>query len=263
MDDSPKGPKTAGLPIYVCNGSEVVMYRVYKAIVFLVVLMMVNVGVAFGSGWDSGQDRSGRLCFEETVKVANGANPESLSTIYCERASRVKPFGREYRSAMLYNRGIIQRAQGDLGAARASFDKAVRLSRTVDRRNLALAEVAREHGDYRVALEQYGLLTASDFGADSDALRAEVFARQQEADRIYFASVEKSQACASCHGANGVSPDPQYPTLAGRDGDYLEHALRQFKNGERNHALMTAQATQITDDDIPLLANYFASLGAR
>ena len=239
------------------------MCRVYRAIAFLGFLMMVNVGAALGAGWESAQDRSGKLCFDETVKVSNGANPESLNTIYCERASRVKPYGREYRSAMLYNRGIIERAQGDLAAARACFEKAVRLSRTVDRRNLALAEVARERGDYRVALEQYKLLTKSAFGADSDALRSEVFARLHEADGIYFVSVEKAQACAGCHGADGISPDPQYPVLAGREGDYLEHALRQFKNGERQNAEMSAQATQIADDDISLLADYFANLGVR
>ena len=164
---------------------------------------------------------------------------------------------------MLYNRGIIQRAKGDLVAARASFEKAVRLSRTVDRRNLALAEVAREQGDYRASLEQYDLLTESGFGVGSDELQAAVFARRQQADSIYFASVEKAQVCAGCHGADGISANPQYPTLAGREGDYLEHALRQFKNGERQNAVMTAQAAQIADDDISLLASYFAYVDAR
>ena len=238
------------------------MYRVCKAILFFGAMMMVNVGIAFGAHWEFAQDQSANLCFEETVNVANGAVPETLSTIYCTRALRVKPLGREDRSAILYNRGIIEKAQGDLVAARASFKKAVRLSRTVDRRNLALAEVARELSDYRVALEQYDLLTESAFAVDSENVRVAVFARREEIEdvAVYFASVEKAQACAACHGANGISVNPVYPTLAGRNDDYLEHALRQYKNGQRQNAVMAVQATPIADEDIPLLARYFASL---
>jgi len=232
------------------------MCKICKAILFFGALMMINVGIAFG------QDQNANLCFEETVNVANGADLDSLSTIYCTRALRVEPLGRDDRSAILYNRGIIQRAQGDLIAARASFEKAVRASRTVDRRNLALAEVARESGDYRVALEQYDLLTKADFVVGSDDVRVAVFARREEIEDVatYFAGSEKAQACAACHGANGMSVDPVFPTLADRHEDYLEHALRQFKNGQRQNAVMASQAMLIADEDIPLLARYFASL---
>jgi len=238
------------------------MYRICKAIIFFGALMMINVGIAFGAHWEFAQDQNANRCFEETVDVANGADSESLTTVYCTRALRAKPLSREDRSAILYNRGIIQKAQGDLVAARASFEKAVRLSRTVDRRNLALAEVAREFGDYRVALEQYDLLTKSDFAVDSEDVRVAVFARREEVEDVaaYFASFEKAQACAACHGANGISGNPEFPTLAGRHEDYLEHALRQFKNGQRQNAVMASQAALIADEDIPVLARYFASL---
>lgn len=236
------------------------MCRVIKAIVFFVALMMINVGTAFGDHWKAGVNQNADMCFEQTVKVANGADPQSLSTIYCTRALRVRPLGREDRSAILFNHGIIQNAQGNLIAARASFEKAVRLSRTVDQRNLALAEVARELGDYRVALEQYDLLATSAFAAESEDLRVAVSARREEANASYFASIEQGQACVACHGANGISVNPEIPTLAGRHEDYLEHALHQYKNGERENAVMTFQATLIADEDIALLAGYFASL---
>lgn len=81
---------------------------------------------------------------------------------------------------MLYNRGLIQQAQGDLVAAKTSFEKAVRLSNTVDKRNLALAQVSLKLGDYGVAFEQYELLAASDFAAESDAIWSSVVANREQ-----------------------------------------------------------------------------------
>lgn len=156
------------------------MCRVNKAIVFLASLLMINAGIAYGADLDLGLNRNADLCFEQTVNAANGAAPETLSTLYCARALKVTPLSRQDRSAILYNRGIIQRAQGDIVAARASFERAVRLSNTVDRRNLALAEVARELGDYLAALEQYDLLTRSAFADDSANILVAVIERREE-----------------------------------------------------------------------------------
>lgn len=243
------------------------MCRICKAIAFFIgALMMLNVGIASGAQSGFIPWRNADLCFEETVNVANGADPATLSTIYCTRALRDKPLGKplgpEDRSLILFNRGIIQKARGDLVAARSSFETAVRLSRTVDKRNLALAEVARELGDYSVALEQYDLVANSAFAADFSAVRVGVAARREEigAGGIKVASFDKAQACGACHGANGISGNPEIPTLAGQHENYLEHALHQFKDGERQNAMMTAQAALIADEDIPRFARYFASL---
>jgi cytochrome c553 len=74
------------------------------------------------------------------------------------------------------------------------------------------------------------------------------------------ASFDKAQACAACHGANGISNNPEWPTLAGQHEDYLVHALRQYRNGERKNAVMAAQAMIIAEEDIALLARYYAGL---
>lgn len=64
-----------------------------------------------------------------------------------------------------------------------------------------------------------------------------------------------------CHGADGNAPiDPSYPKLGGQYGDYLAHALQAYRSGDRQHPLMTAQATALSDQDIADLAAYF---GAR
>ena len=74
------------------------------------------------------------------------------------------------------------------------------------------------------------------------------------------ASFEKAAACAACHGANGISVSATWPTLAGQHEDYLEYALNQYRNGKRTDPVMTAQAGLIAEEDVALLARYFASL---
>jgi len=74
------------------------------------------------------------------------------------------------------------------------------------------------------------------------------------------ASLDKAQACVACHGANGISISPTWPTLAGQHEEYLEHSLRQYVAGTRGDAVMQAQAALIAEEDIKMLARYFASL---
>lgn len=72
------------------------------------------------------------------------------------------------------------------------------------------------------------------------------------------------QSCIDCHGADGNSPiDPTYPKLGGQYGDYLAHALQAYRNGDRQHALMTPQATGLSDQEIADLAAYFGSRSSQ
>lgn len=68
------------------------------------------------------------------------------------------------------------------------------------------------------------------------------------------------QSCIDCHGAGGNAPiDPTYPKLAGQYADYLAHALQTYRAGDREHALMTSQAADLSDQQIADLAAYFAA----
>jgi cytochrome c553 len=73
------------------------------------------------------------------------------------------------------------------------------------------------------------------------------------------AGQSKSIVCAACHGVDGNSLNPEWPTIAGQNEAYLVRALNAFKTGERSNVLMTAQAATLTDQDIADLAAYFAS----
>ena len=72
------------------------------------------------------------------------------------------------------------------------------------------------------------------------------------------------QSCIDCHGADGNAPiDATYPKLGGQYYDYLAHALEQYRDGQREHALMSSQAAGLTDQQISDLAVYFGSREAQ
>ena len=74
------------------------------------------------------------------------------------------------------------------------------------------------------------------------------------------AGFDKAQTCVACHGANGISITPTWPTLAGQYEDYLRHSLQQYRNGKRVNAVMQAQAAIIAEEDVAVLARYFSRL---
>lgn len=68
------------------------------------------------------------------------------------------------------------------------------------------------------------------------------------------------QSCVDCHGEEGNAPiDASYPKLGGQYHDYLAHSLQEYRNGNREHALMSQQAKDLTDQQIADLAAYFGS----
>ena len=70
---------------------------------------------------------------------------------------------------------------------------------------------------------------------------------------------KKSTPCAVCHGAEGVSPSPEFPNLAGQYPDYLLSAMQHYKNGKRKNPIMKAQVEKLSNKDMMDLAAFFAS----
>lgn len=70
----------------------------------------------------------------------------------------------------------------------------------------------------------------------------------------------KATACVACHGEDGRGTAPNFPVLAGQYADYLVHALKLYRSGERNNALMSPMAAGLSDDDIADLAAYYAAM---
>jgi cytochrome c553 len=69
----------------------------------------------------------------------------------------------------------------------------------------------------------------------------------------------KSNVCAACHGADGNSVNPQWPTLAGQLPAYIVTQLRNFKQGQRQNPVMAPIVQGLSEQDMLDLAAYFAS----
>jgi cytochrome c553 len=72
--------------------------------------------------------------------------------------------------------------------------------------------------------------------------------------------------CASCHGANGISDNPNFPNIAGQKQAYIAYAIHQYQTHQRLGAqasIMAGVASGLTADDIKAAAAYFASLNAQ
>ena len=69
----------------------------------------------------------------------------------------------------------------------------------------------------------------------------------------------KAVTCAGCHGPNGEGIAPN-PALAGKSADVLEQALKDYKSGKRDNAVMKGLAAALSDADMANLATYYASL---
>lgn len=68
----------------------------------------------------------------------------------------------------------------------------------------------------------------------------------------------KSLTCSACHGADGNSFNPEWPSLAGQHESYIVKTLQAFKSGTRQNVLMSGLAMPLTDQDIADLAAYFS-----
>ena len=70
-----------------------------------------------------------------------------------------------------------------------------------------------------------------------------------------------SANCAACHGAAGISANPDWPNLAGQHAGYLAAQLRDFKAGkERNNAVMAGMVAGLDEQKMDDLAAYYATL---
>jgi cytochrome c553 len=70
----------------------------------------------------------------------------------------------------------------------------------------------------------------------------------------------KAEACAGCHGENGVSQMENIPSLAGQPDQFVQWQLVYFRAGSRKNEQMQPIVAEISNEDIRNLGAYFASL---
>jgi len=72
---------------------------------------------------------------------------------------------------------------------------------------------------------------------------------------------ERSYTCLGCHGIDDYKnayPTYSVPKLEGQNPEYIAAALHGYRDGDRSHLTMHAQASTLSDQDIADIAAYFA-----
>ena len=72
----------------------------------------------------------------------------------------------------------------------------------------------------------------------------------------------KAAPCAGCHGANGEGVGAN-PALAGKGEAQLVQAMKDYKSGKRDNAVMKGMVSPLSDGDMANLGAYYASLKAK
>jgi sulfide dehydrogenase cytochrome subunit len=75
-------------------------------------------------------------------------------------------------------------------------------------------------------------------------------------------TTELLSKCTICHGENGVSVEPAYPTIAGIPVEVQVDAMRGYRDGKRDCgpvSRMCKITEPLTDEEILYLSEYFAA----
>ena len=73
----------------------------------------------------------------------------------------------------------------------------------------------------------------------------------------------KSATCIACHGADGNSSNPMWPSIAGQHASYVYKQLSDFKANRRINASMSGMVAGLSDDDMKNLAAYYETQSPR
>ncbi|MBJ88796.1 MAG: cytochrome c4 [Woeseia sp.] len=70
----------------------------------------------------------------------------------------------------------------------------------------------------------------------------------------------KSITCSACHGPDGNSINPVWPSIAGQHAKYMVEQLKAFKSGARNEPLMLGQVMLLNESDMANLSVYYSGM---
>lgn len=79
------------------------------------------------------------------------------------------------------------------------------------------------------------------------------------ADNTLIAGQRLAANCAACHGTNGVTVGASLTPLAGMNRDTLVASMQAFRSGTRPATIMHQLSKGYTDEQIQLLAAFFAA----
>lgn len=83
-------------------------------------------------------------------------------------------------------------------------------------------------------------------------------AASDTANEDSIGGLDAARTCLACHGEGDDTVIPQPATLSGQQQSYIEHALKQYRDGSRSGTVMSAFAASLSDEDIENLAVFYS-----
>lgn len=90
-------------------------------------------------------------------------------------------------------------------------------------------------------------------------LGALVIAGVADAKGSVEAGQTKTATCVACHGLDGNSVNPEWPSIAGQHEQYIVKELKAFKSGARQNVLMSPMTATLSEQDMEDLGAYYAT----
>ncbi len=106
------------------------------------------------------------------------------------------------------------------------------------------------------SLEFSGAASAAAEPAKAEAAAAKP-AAPSYAERLERGKQVAGSVCVACHGADGYSPIPTNPNLAGMPAEYIAKQLEYFKSGKRVNAIMAGMAAGLSPDDMKAVGDFY------
>ena len=116
-------------------------------------LFVLNASAETGTA-----DSNAKTCFSTTQKIAVTVPGTVLETAACDRALKAGPHTQAHKASVLFNRALIENANGDHFSAMQSLGQAVSMDGDLVAAKLTLAQLAHRLGDYATAVSGYAEL---------------------------------------------------------------------------------------------------------
>ena len=89
------------------------------------------------------------------------------------------------------------------------------------------------------------------------SINSHVYANDDSSIDLEQAKKIVNNLCIACHGIDGNSSISANPNLSAQHAGYITKQLMQFKNGERENAVMKGMVASLSEEDMVNLGFYF------
>lgn len=95
--------------------------------------------------------------------------------------------------------------------------------------------------------------------ASAFALSGLAWAAAHAEGNIQAGQAKAASVCVACHGLDGNSVNPEWPSIAGQHAQYIVKQVKAFRAGQRNNPLMSPIAMTLTEQEVEDVAAYYAT----